>query len=504
MNRRCYSALMKLKNIITDDEGAYDELIIGLYESTSTNQLVEKIDQQLGGKLKSLLKHEHTGSFKDIITIHTFDKTNAKKLYFLELGKKEELTFERLREGVAYATRTINTTGGEKEVGLYVEPNDDLTCKRFMQAISEGFHLGMYLYEGYKSHPTNKQRISHLTVHVDQQDIAEVEEGQKVGEALIKGTNLARNLMNEPANYLTPIALKDKIVSVAKKYQLPYEVLDKEQLKQHKMGGMLSVSQGSVEDPYVVTVKYEGDSDSNETIGLIGKGVTFDTGGISLKSKSGLEILKKDMGGSATMIGVLEAIGRLRPKANILLVVGCVENMPSGSAYKPGDVITMMNGQTVEIISTDAEGRLVLGDCITYAKQLGVTSMIDCATLTGACRIGLGYITAGVMSNNESMLDQFLESSKQAGERAWPLPMFPEYRDYLTSRVADMKNSAGGGIGGGASIAAKFLEEFVEDTPWVHLDISSSGFIHSDTDLMPYGATGAMVRTIAHYILQQT
>lgn len=477
-----------------------DELILGVLEGTNVKEHFSTIDKTFSGGLDDLI-NQVQGTCKEINSFYTLGQLPAQKITFAGLGKEDEQTYTSVRNNFAALFKHIHASKKSKEISIYADKQSNLSTTDYIKSVTEAFYLSTYNYEGYKTTKTKQGIITSVTIFVEENDISEAKDALKYATAVSLGMNNARDLMNRPANKCTPTILKDEIVSIAKKHDMKYEVIDKKNMEELGMGGMLGVTQGSVEEPYIAVVTYTGDPDSDEVLGLIGKGVTFDTGGISLKSKQGLEILKKDMGGGATMAGVMDTIGRLQPKVNITAVIGCVENMPSGSAYKPGDVITMMNTMTVEIISTDAEGRLVLGDCITYAKTLGVTKLIDCATLTGAVRMALGWVAAGVMGNDEEMIQSFLHSAEAAGERAWQLPMFPEYRRYLDSPVADMKNSASG-TGGGSQIAGKFLEEFVEDTPWVHLDISSSGWTHSPNELMEYGATAAMVRTITHYALK--
>ncbi|WOV88124.1 leucyl aminopeptidase [Sporosarcina oncorhynchi] len=488
---------VQLKGIHALFDTSADALVIGLYEDGQNDNVLRQLSEKMKQDLSSFFEEQELGTYASLTSLFTFGSVPMKQVVFLGLGRKEEQSFDRLRKATGRLVRKLKTES-ITDIAFYSAHTDQVSSKRFGQAITEAFYLSNYEYKEFFKQDESEAR-KQLYLFVDDPDNEELQQGLALGKAIGESTVYARNLMNAPANYLTPVALKDEIVKMAGKYGLETNVLNQSQLEELKMGGILGVAQGSVLKPYVVTVKYEGNPLSDEVLGLIGKGVTFDTGGISLKAKPGLELLKKDMGGSASMIGVMETIAKLKPKVNLLLVVGCVENMPSGSAYKPGDVVTMMDGKTVEIISTDAEGRLVLGDCITYAKSLGVTSLIDCATLTGAVRVALGYIAAGVMGNKQEMIDKLLASAKEGGEKAWQLPLYDEYFDPLKSQVAYMKNS--GAKFGGASVAGKFIEQFVGDTPWIHLDISSSGYTHEANDLGPVGATGSMISTVTHYVL---
>lgn len=481
---------------------SYEEVIVPVFKNELESEYIQSIDAFLQGGLKQLiLDKEITGEQSQVTVVHTLGKMGAKKVVVLGLGDKEASTFVSVRNSFARAVKAISANGEDKTVAVVVVEPSTLSVERFAQAITEAFYLASYTFEGYREKPGKKQRLKSIELLAKKNDWEAVSSGVTTGTALSTGTVLARDLVNEPGNYLTPRALKDKIVEVAAKYNMSYEVLEQPKLQELGMGGVLSVAQGSVEPPYVVAVKYQGKETWDDVIGLIGKGVTFDTGGISIKPVAGMEEMKSDMGGAAAVLGALEAIGQLKPKANVLLVIGCVENMPSGTAYKPGDVITTMSKKTVEIITTDAEGRLVLADCITYAKEQGVSCLIDCATLTGGVVVALGTISSGAMSNDQQLVLEVLAGAEQAGERLWQLPTFEEYRELNKSRVADLKNS--GGRNGHAIIAGVFLETFVGDTPWVHLDNAGTAYVGSGTDLNPAGATGAMTRTIAQFVINR-
>jgi len=481
-----------------------DELVIGIgkNEPFKGDAALSALDQLFDGQLSKLEEaKEISGELKRTTIIHTFGKCQAKKIVFIGLGDQEQLTFVRAREAMARAVKNVISHGEQKHIAVFSENVAKLPAHRWAQAVTEAVYLASYTYEGHHQKPKTKKVIAQVDLIVDAQQAAEAREGQRLAEALASGTVLARNLTNMPGNYLTPTALKEKIVEVAECYGMSYEVMDKAKLTELGMGGVLSVAQGSAEPPYVVTVKYQGRETWDNVIGLVGKGVTFDTGGISIKPVAGMEDMKSDMGGAAAVIGALEAIGKLQPKVNVQLVVGCVENMPSGTAYKPGDVITTMSGKTVEIITTDAEGRLVLADCLTYIIRQGVSAIIDCATLTGGIVVALGTITSGAMGNNQALVDEILQSAEYAGERLWQLPLFEEYRELNKSRVADLKNS--GGRHGHGIIGGTFLSEFVGDVPWVHLDNAGTAYVSGSTDLTPAGGTGSMARTIAQYVFSR-
>ncbi len=318
-----------------------------------------------------------------------------------------------------------------------------------------------------------------------------VERGRILGEA----ANLTKFLQNEPANAMTPTHLAKQARAVGKRYGLSVTVLSKAQCEKLGMGSYVSVSNGSVQPPQFLVVRYQGRKSSETTLALVGKGVTFDSGGISIKPSAGMEEMKYDMSGAATVLGAMQAIAQLKPAANVVGICPCTENMPSGTATKPGDIVRAMNGKTIEVINTDAEGRLILADALCYAvEKVGASHMVDLATLTGACIIALGHEYAAAMANDAVWLDQVLAAADAAGEKVWELPMDDRYGTFIKSKIADIKNV--GNRDAGTIVAGKFLEHFVGDTPWVHLDIAGVAWVDSAEPGLPTGATAAPLRTL--------
>ena len=311
---------------------------------------------------------------------------------------------------------------------------------------------------------------------------------------------LARDMANEPANIMTPTRMSEIARQVADADGLEASVLERKDMDDLKMGALVGVAKGSHQPPKLIILKYNGDPDNaSNNLGLIGKGITFDTGGISLKPAGGMEDMKGDMSGGASVIGALQVLARLHPKVNVTGVIPATENMPGGEAQRPGDIVRAMNGKTIEVINTDAEGRLVLSDAMVYAKQQGVSRMVDIATLTGAMIVSLGKICTGVMGNDQDFIDHVIDAGKSAGERVWQFPMFDEYRDSLKSNVADMMNV--GGRDAGSITAAKFLSEFTEGLPWAHLDIAGTARTDADKGYLVKGSTGIPVRTLVNLAL---
>jgi leucyl aminopeptidase len=360
------------------------------------------------------------------------------------------------------------------------------------RAIAEGAVIGSFSVEQYKT-TNNRSSVESVTVIGGQADA--LDQGRILGES----TNWARSLINMPSNDKPPRVIADRAREMAQSAGLEVDVLDENRIRELKMGALLGVSQGSEEPPRLVVLKHRGQPASNRLLTFVGKGITFDTGGISLKPADGMEKMKYDMAGGATAMAALRTLALMRAPVNCMVIVPLAENMPGGKAQRPGDVVRSMSGKTIEIINTDAEGRLILADGLAYARQLGATHLIDLATLTGAVRVALGPVRVGVLGTDQSFIDSFLAAAKRAGERMWQLPMDDEYRDMIKSTVADVANS--GGRFAGAITAAKFLQEFVGSLPWVHLDIAGTAWNDEDKPYLPKGPTGVGVRTLVEFAL---
>jgi leucyl aminopeptidase len=309
-------------------------------------------------------------------------------------------------------------------------------------------------------------------------------------------------MINEPANFMTPSDMAEIARKVATEYGLDYTVLEREQMQELGMGALLGVAPGSQQPPKFIILKYEGDDPSHKPLGLVGKGITFDSGGISLKPSESMSDMKGDMSGGATVIAALRGIAQLKPKINITALIPATENLPSGTALKPGDVLKAMNGKTIEIANTDAEGRLILADALSYAQKLELTPVVDIATLTGACHIALGDFATGAFTNDQELCNKVVKAGDEAGEKLWQMPMYEEYKEQNKSEIADIKNT--GGRYGGAITAAKFLNEFTGDIPWVHLDIAGTFYSSKEKGYLIKGATGVGVRTLINFAIAQS
>jgi leucyl aminopeptidase len=370
------------------------------------------------------------------------------------------------------------------------------------QALAEGFITANFETDKYKTEKKNGKEIE--SVRIAGYSDAEKSAGEKgvaIGKVIAESQNFTRDLVNEPSNKLTPKILAERAEAMAKEAGLAVEILDEKKIAGLKMGALLSVAQGSVEPPRVIVVTYTpaNAKPGAPVIGLVGKAVTFDTGGISIKPADGMEKMKYDMAGGATMLGVIRALAALKPNVKVICVVPSTENMPGGKAQKPGDIQTAMSGKTIEVLNTDAEGRLILADAIHYAKQLGVTHIVDAATLTGAIVVALANINVGVFGSDQTWTDKLLASAKAAGEKMWPMPMDDEYREFIKGSFADIQN-IGSGKGGGSITGAWFIREFAGDTPWIHLDIAGTAWNDDAKPWLAKGPTGVALRTLVHLV----
>jgi leucyl aminopeptidase len=371
----------------------------------------------------------------------------------------------------------------------------------WLQQLAEGMYMANYHRQTYNSQAKSQTFVSQVYLLLGEVDEAfekALQWAEIVGEAVCH----ARDLTNLPGNYLVPAILADEVQAISDSFDcFECEVLDEQQIADKGMGGLLAVGKASVNPPRMITVTYSGNPESEEILGLIGKGITFDTGGISLKRSDSMAEMICDMAGAATVAGVMQAVGRLRPKCNLVFVIAAAENMPAGNAYKPGDVITTMSGKTIEVLNTDAEGRVVLADAMTYALQKGASKLIDIATLTGAVLVCLADVATGAVTNNQDFMNQLQAAASEADERIWQLPVYPEYKEMIKSSVADVKNT--GGRYAGSITGGLFIGTFADHAPWIHLDVAGTAFLDKQRGIHPKGGTGAMVRTLIEFIKNQ-
>ena len=458
------------------------------------------VDKALDGVISQLIKDgEIKGKKGETTLIHTFGKIPAARVIVLGLGKRESFTTNTVREISATSSRYLRRLGVSKAAtiahGAGIGGLDPLECG---QAIGEGAILGLYKFKTYLTkEEDNQSELAELQiVEKTAKNASLLRKGIEKGRILAEAVLLARDMVNEPPNVMTPTRMAEIASDVAEENGLEVKVLDRDQMEELGMGAFLGVARGSVQPPKLIMLSYKGAPESAENLGIVGKGITFDTGGISLKPPGGMEDMKGDMAGGASVIASMKAIAQLKPRINVTGIVGATENMPGGNAQRPGDVVRSMSGKTIEIINTDAEGRLVLADALYYARQQGVTRIVDIATLTGAMVVALGHAASGLMGNNQEFADQVIAVGNDSGERIWQLPMYDDYKEEIKSNVADVKNS--GGRPAGSISAAQFLSEFVDDTPWAHMDIAGTYLSKSEKGYLVKGGTGVPTRTLVN------
>ncbi|SDW07350.1 leucyl aminopeptidase [Marininema mesophilum] len=472
-------------------------LVIHTQGGESLKGCAKDVDTVLEHRLSQLVSDgEITGRFQETVLLHNWGKIPAKRVLVQGMGKEESLDLDKIRNGVALAARRARQSGVKQlALGCSETFSRRWNAADFIQAIVEGIELGLYRYQGYKSEREDKKELESIWLAVEGISDSALEAGLARGRAFSTGVNRARDLTNEPANKLTPVTLAEKAVTIAEKKGLEVEILDEKRLQELQMGALLAVARASNEPARMIILKYQGAPETKETLGLVGKGVIFDAGGIQVKPSAGMEKGKGDMAGAAAVLGAMEAIGELKPRCNILAVIPTCENMIGGDNYRPGDVIQSFSGKTIEIQHTDAEGRLILADGLAYARRLGATSLVDVATLTGGVIVALGYTVTGLMTNDVDWAKRVKEAARLTGEKMWELPMEDEVDECLASDVADIKND--GGRPAQASQGGAFLRHFVEDVPWVHLDIAGTSGSKLEKGIHSKGATGVATRTIA-------
>jgi len=446
-----------------------------------------------------LMNKEFTGGLGEVLALPTLGKIKAKQVLLVGLGEKGDIRNDVARKAGAQLARKA---GGARTLATTITQAAKGNADDILGAFVEGFLLGSYKYEPYKREQNGRpNRIDKVIVVDPRLTPAKAARAIERAETIVEGTNLARDLVNTPAGDKSPESLAQQARAIAKN-GLKVRVFDEKELLAKGFGGILGVGAGSSKPPRLIQLRYEPKG-AKKTIAIIGKGITFDSGGLDLKPADGMASMKNDMGGGASVLGAMLAISRLKPKVAVHGYVASAENMPDGNATRPGDVLKHYGGITSEIGNTDAEGRLVMADAIAYAKEQGADIIVDIATLTGACMVALGHWIFGVIGEPRSEVRKMLDAADRVGEAAWELPLFKDYRKVLDSDIADLNNIANQNIGGGAITAALFLKEFAGDTPYVHLDIAGPAMSREDSFERPKGATGVGVRTLVEYVLSQ-
>jgi leucyl aminopeptidase len=487
-----------------------DALVINVFQDESELPAdLAELDEAINGVITGAIRDRvSSGNLFEVASFYRPKGLQATRLLLVGSGTKHDFNFEVACQLAGTAARYVRPTGA-REIAFLMR--GELSAERRGQACVEGALLGVLEMGKYKTRDTAKSAPDSIILLPSKPgEENELRKGAERGRIYVEATNFARGLVNEPSNILTPKRLGEEAVALANEYGMQADVLGPERMKEAGMNALLGVGKGSNEPPQLCVVRYHGSESDSTTIALVGKGLTFDAGGISLKEPEGMHYMKNDMAGGAAVLGAMRIIGQLKPKINVLGIIAAAENMPGGGAQKPGDVVRAFNGKTIEVLDTDAEGRLVLADGISYARHLGATHLIDIATLTGSCVIALGEITSGAMTNDENWARQVLKAAADAGEKMWLLPTFQEYRELIQSEIADITNIANRKVAhsnvrpAGSIVGAMFLREFAEDTPWVHLDIAGTAWNSRPLRYLGIGPTGVGVRTLATAVLSMT
>ncbi len=497
---------------------ASDALLLCHWEGEPFGVQAVTIDAAVKGRLKGLLKsREFTGRACQISILHVApgERLRAKRIVLVGLGKRAEASLETLRRALGTAAKAVREVGAKS----FASPMGDIMRARTgranangarrgdpiepdqaAQAMVEGALLGLYQFNVYRTERNGAvKEIKSITFVVDRQaSRLQIEPSVRWGQAIAEATIFVRDLCNHPANVVTPTYIAKEAKTIGHNPRVRCTVLDRLQMERIGMGAMLGVARGSHEPPKFVVLEYRGGPRNKRPIALVGKTVTFDSGGISIKPADNMDQMKADMTGGAAVLAAVRTAVRMRLPLNIVGIIPATENMPGGSATKPGDVLTSLSGKTIEVINTDAEGRLILADGLTYATRYNPVVLVDIATLTGACVVALGNVAIGVLGNNEALIEELKQAGEESGERAWQLPLWDDYYDLIKSDVADVKNT--GGRPGGTITAAAFLSKFIGKAVWAHLDIASTDWSDREKAYIPKGATGVGARLLIQFL----
>jgi leucyl aminopeptidase len=472
-----------------------DILAVPVFEGEAPGADLRALDEATGGALtRALESRELQGRPYDLLVTPMTNGWRTRRVAFVGAGPRSDYTTERLRR---VATAVALHARQRRAQRLAWLNRGDLPLAPAVQAAAEGLALSLFSADTYKSGERAAAPLTEMVIVAGtRQDAAVLRAAAERGRVLGESSNLARELSNEPSNVLTPTTFADRAAEISRDAGLQVEILDERAIADLGMGLLLGVARGSAEPPRLIVMRHSVTAAPGAPVlGLVGKGVTFDTGGISIKPAEGMERMKDDMAGGAAVICAMRAISLLKAPMNVIGVVPATENMPGGRAMKPGDVLTSASGKTVEVINTDAEGRLILGDALWYTRTLGATHLVDVATLTGAAVVALGKAASALFGRPASWVDAVTRAAQTAGDRCWPMPLYDEYSEQLRSDIADLINS--GGRPAGACTAAMFLREFAADLPWAHLDVAGTAWADDPKPWMPKGPSGVAVRTLA-------
>jgi leucyl aminopeptidase len=466
-------------------------LVVPFFSQGPLEGVAQQADDVLGGVIaEAIASGEVRGKFGEHVLVYAKGQP-YRRVLAISLGESSSFEPHFLARYAGAAVRYLGRRKVER-IAIALPPQAHGHEASAASFVAEGAITGDFDTTLYQERPERGLATSEVVVLGSGFDESELRRGIAHGTALGEAVNLARAMAVTPSNDMTPTRMAEEAAKVAESAGLEIDVLDEDRARREGMGSFLSVAQGSAQPPKFIVLRYNGDPSSKELLALVGKGITFDTGGISIKPAEKMEDMKYDMSGGAGVIAAMSAIGKLKPRLNVVGIVPATENMPGGKATKPGDIFKAMNGKTIEVINTDAEGRLILADALAYANKLGATRIVDAATLTGACVIALGHAASAMVTNNDAFGEEFLAAAKPTGERYWQLPYYEEYTNAMKSDIADLKNT--GGRPAGTLTAAAFLREFVDDTPWIHLDIAGTAYLDNEFPWQAKGPTGTPVR----------
>ena len=476
-------------------------IAIGINESHKLSGAATQLDEACGGKIASILKRgDFEAKVGQTLFLHDLSNIAAERLLLVGCGKERKFDEDKYGQAVRASIKAIATTGAQDLVSylpeIHVKGRD--TAWKIYKA-AELAEDGQYRFDELKTKSREKKhRLHKLTLaHFDENELSAGKQAMAIGRAIAEGMALAKDLGNLPGNICTPTYLADQANKLADKYGLTTTILDEKEMEQLGMGALLSVSRGSRQPAKLITIEYQGDKKSETPIALVGKGLTFDAGGISLKPAAAMDEMKYDMCGAASVLGTLKVVAELKLPINVVGIIPSSENLPDGEANKPGDIVTSMSGQTIEVLNTDAEGRLILCDALTYSEKFKPAAVIDIATLTGACVVALGEHASGMLCNTDSLGKELLQAGEYSHDRAWQLPLWDSYQKKLDSNFADIANI--GDRGGGTITAACFLSRFTKDFKWAHLDIAGTAWLTGKQK----GATGRPVPLLSHFLLSR-
>ena len=479
-----------------------DAAILALFEGEKPSGMLAKADKALGGAISRAIEQGEFSGKADETLMFRDGKAfpgGPDRLLVVGLGKKGKFSPDNMRRAAGVSATALRALNLREITASLPDGAGGLDATGSARLWAEGALLGLYTFDRFKAPDPKKKELKRLTLLAGRDDEPSAKKGAEAGRKIAEAVCVARDMINTPANEMTPTVMAGYAKNIAREHKLKLKVLEKDDCEKLGMGAYLGVASGSVQPPKFIILEYRGGKSGASPTVIVGKGITFDSGGISIKPSEGMEKMKYDMAGGAAVLGAMQAVAALKLPVNLVAIVPATENLPSGSALKPGDVVRAMNGKTIEIISTDAEGRLVLSDALCYAQKYKPRAVIDIATLTGACVIALGDLAIGMMGNNDGLISEVRAAGEASSERVWELPMWDEYLERMKGDVTDLKNV--GGRQAATVTAGKFLQEFVGDMPWVHLDIAGTAWEEKNRPYIPKGARGTGVRLIVEYLM---